>query len=251
MVETTHSQEEVSDERMERMFKVGAHFAYSKSRRHPSMKPYIFGAKNKVELFDLEKTAKILDNAKAFVEELGRGRKTIVFVSGKREAREAIRDAAASLSMPFVAGRWIGGSFTNFSEIRKRIDKYEDLVSKREKGELSKYTKKERLLIDREITALEDMFLGIVPLKKLPDAVFVIDAGHEEIAVTEAHAVNVPVVALISSDCDATSVEYPIIANDSSPSSIRFIVSEIVESYNKGLKMAPVVSEPSQQPPRA
>ncbi len=241
MSETT---EQKHDELVERMFKVGAHFGYSKSRRHPSMKPYIFGAKNKVEIFDLEKTKETLAKAKAFVEELGRNRKILLFVSGKREARAPILQAAGAISMPHVAGRWIGGTFTNFIEIKKRVEKYLDLLSKREKGELSKYTKKERLLIDREIDNLEIMFAGIVSLKKLPDALLVVDADYEEIAVTEAHKAHVPVVALMNSDCDVSKAEYPIIANDSSISSITFFMNEVVEAYKKGLNEAMPVVEP-------
>ncbi len=230
----------VSDETIERMFKVGAHFGYSKSRRHPSMKPFIFGMKNRVEIFDLEKTKETLAKAKVFVEELGRARKTILLVSGKREAVEFLKNAAGTLSMPFVAGRWIGGTFTNLGEIRKRVEKLLDLTDKREKGELAKYTKKERLLIDRDISNLEEMFRGIVPMKKLPEALFVIDPTHEETAVTEAHKTKVPVVALMSSDCDLSFVEYPIVANDSSLSSISFFIAEIVGAYEKGLKEAPI-----------
>jgi len=239
MSEDTHNTATtVVDELIERMFKVGAHFGYSKSRRHPTAKPFIFGAKNKVEIFDLEKTKETLGKAAAFVEELGRNRKVIAFISGKREAQAAVQHAAGALSMPFVAGRWIGGTFTNFTEIRKRVDKYLDLLSKREKGELSKYTKKERLLIDREIDNLTIMFSGIVSMKKLPDAVFIVDADYESIAVTEARKARVPVISLVNSDCDISLVDYPIVANDASLSSIKFFIEEITNAYKKGLKTA-------------
>jgi small subunit ribosomal protein S2 len=238
MSEDTHNTAPVVDELIERMFKVGAHFGYSKSRRHPTAKPFIFGAKNKVEIFDLEKTKETLGKAVGFVEELGKNRKVIAFISGKREAQVAVQQAASALSMPFVAGRWIGGTFTNFGEIRKRVDKFLDLLQKREKGELSKYTKKERLLIDREIDNLNIMFSGIVSMKKLPDAVFIVDADYESIAVTEARKARVPVISLVNSDCDISLVDYPIVANDASLSSIKFFIEEIAHAYKKGLKSA-------------
>ena len=119
---------------IENLFKAGAHFAYSKSRRHPSSKPFIFGVKNKVEIFDLEKTEVELQKAKDFVKTFGETGAQILFVGGKSEAKEAIKNVAQSLNMPYVAGRWIGGSLTNFSEIRKRVIKLETLTSQKEKG---------------------------------------------------------------------------------------------------------------------
>jgi len=231
------------DEIIEQMFAIGAHYAYSKSRRHPSMKPFIFGLKNKVEIIDLEKTRDMLSKAKTFVENLGREKKVLLFVSGKREAREIIMESAETVAMPYVNGRWIGGTFTNFTEIKKRIEKFENLQSMKQKGELSKYTKKEQLLIDKEISNLNEMFSGIVLMKKIPDAMFVVDSKQEKIAVMEAKKVGVPVLALMSSDCDINDVDYPIVANDSSQSSIRHFVHEIMEAYKSGLKMSLPVSQ--------
>lgn len=216
---------------IESMFKAGAHFGFNKSRRHPSTKPFIFGAKNKVEIFDLELTHAELEKAKEFVKKLAAEAKQILFVGGKNEAQEAIKTAGMVLGMPFVAGRWIGGALTNFTEIKKRIDKLETLTSQREKGELVKYTKKERLLIDREIANLERFFSGLVPMKTKPAAMFVIDPKREKIAVKEAREMGVPVIALAGSDCDLNLVTYPIPGNDSSISSIKFFVQEIVKAY--------------------
>jgi small subunit ribosomal protein S2 len=168
------------------MFKAGAHFGFSKTRRHPTITPYIFGAKNKVEIFDLEKTSELLNKALAFVANLARESKSILFIGGKSEARNSIKNSALSINMPYVDGRWIGGTLTNFPQIRKRVEKLERLNSEKEKGELAKYTKKERLLIDREIANLERFFSGIVSLKDLPKAVFIIDPKKEKIAVKEA-----------------------------------------------------------------
>ncbi len=219
---------------VERMFKAGAHFGFSKSRRHPSAKPLIFGVKNKVEIFDLEKTKTYLEKAKAFVKEIAEKGGMMLFVGSKHEALEAVRASATSLNMPFVAGRWIGGTFTNFPQIRKRVERLEMLTSQREKGELTKYTKKERLLIDREIDSLNRFFSGIIPMKEMPKAVFVVDSKHEKIAVTEAHKVKIPVIAIAGSDCDLAEVDYPIPGNDASRGSVAFFLSEIVAAYKQG-----------------
>lgn len=222
--------------RIEEMFKVGAQYAYSKSRRHPTNKGYIFGVKNRVEIFDLEKTNEALEKALDFVKELASEKKTILFVTGKHEARATIKETAIALKMPYVAGRWIGGSLTNFTEIQKRISKYEGLIEKKEKGELSKFTKKERLLIDRDIEDLETKFGGIVSMKKLPQALFIIDSKQEKIAVEEAKKSNIPVIALSNSDCNLSDVDYPIPGNDSNFASIKFFVNEIQKAYEEGLK---------------
>jgi small subunit ribosomal protein S2 len=216
------------------MFNAGAHFGYSKARRHPSMKKFIFGVKNKTEVFDLEKTAASLEDVKAYVAELAEGGKKILFVGGKPEARKAIAAAGDALSMSYVASRWIGGTLTNFSEVKKRVARLEDLSEKREKGELSVYTKKERLLFDREIEDLDARFGGLRGMKEMPVAMFVVDPKAEEIAVLEAQKKGIPVLALASSDCDVKAVKLVIPANDSSRGSIELFVSEIVEAYKSG-----------------
>ncbi|MCX6715811.1 MAG: 30S ribosomal protein S2 [Candidatus Taylorbacteria bacterium] len=133
---------------VETMFGAGAHFGLGRSRRHPSIKPFIFGTKNQTDLFDLEKTSLQLESAKAFVANLGKEGKVILFVGGKKEATGAIKTGAQSIGMPHVEGRWIGGTITNFPQTRKRIERYEKLISDKEKGELAKYTKRERMLIE-------------------------------------------------------------------------------------------------------
>ena len=195
---------------IERMFKAGVHFGFSKSRRHPSTKPLIFGAKNKVEIFDLEKTKIYLEKARAFVKSVAEKNGAILFVGSKSEAKEAVKRAAAALDMPYVAGRWIGGTFTNFPQIKKRVDLLLSLTSQREKGELAKYTKKERLLIDRQIDTLTRFFLGIVSMKEFPKAVFIVDSKHEIIAMTEAKKVGIPVISISGTDCNIAEVDYPI-----------------------------------------
>jgi small subunit ribosomal protein S2 len=229
----------VNQVQIDNLFKAGAHFGFSKSRRHPSMEDYIFGVKNKVEIFDLEKVALQLAEAKNFMHALGKKRQKVLFVSSKNEARGVIKASATSIDMPYVAGRWIGGTLTNFSEIKKRIARLVDLTTKRDKGELNKYTKLERLHIDREIEELDDTFGGLVGMDGLPHALFVVDTKHEEIAVTEAHKVNIPVVGILNSDCNAADATHYIPANDSGVASIKYILQELVASYEEGLKEAP------------
>lgn len=226
-------EKKVNNERVEQMFAVGAHFGFSKTRRHASVAPYIFGIKNRVEIIDLEKVDALLEKALAFISGLAKEGKQVLFVGGKNEARTALKIAAESIGMPYVDGRWIGGTLTNFPEIKKRLIKLEDLVKQKEKGELAKYTKKERLMIDREIANLERFFSGISSLKDLPKAVVVVDAKKEIIAVTEAQKMNIPVVALCGTDCDISKINYPIVANDASLSSIAFFMNEIAKAYSK------------------
>lgn len=219
--------------RVEALFKAGAHFGFIKSRRHPTVTPYIFGAKNRVEIFNLEKTEILLADALEFIKKLGFEKKTVLFVGGKSEAKRATKKAGEALNQPYVAGRWVGGAISNFVEIKKRIEKLLDLTSKREKGELGKYTKKERLLIDREITRLETLFSGLVSLTKTPDALFIIDPKREHNAFAEALAFNIPVIAITGSDCDISKVDYPIVANDATLSSINYIVDQAIAAYKQ------------------
>lgn len=223
-----------NSELIEAMFKAGAHFGYQKSRRNASVAPYIFGVKNKVEIIDLEKSIEDLKKAEEFVSSVAKLGKQILFVGGKNEARNIVKLAALSVDMPYVAGRWIGGTITNAPEVKKRVAKFEDLQKQKEKGELVKYTKKERLLIDREISNLDEMFSGIVSMREMPKALFVIDPRKEFIAVAEAKKAGIPVIALCNTDCDITKVDFPIVANDSSVSSISLFVSEIVKAYKAG-----------------
>jgi len=216
------------------LFGAGAHYGFVKSRRHPSAKPFIFGAKNNIEIFDLEKTSKELEKASAFMEEKGKEGVMGLLLGGKSEAREAIKKAAEALEMPYVAGRWIGGTLSNFSEIKKRIAKLEELVDQREKGELAKYTKKERLLIDRDIAKLTIYFGGLSKLKSLPKFMIIIDPKKEHNAVLEAHKMHIPIVGLAGSDSNLYEIEYAIPGNDASRQSISFIVNKLVEAYKKG-----------------
>ncbi len=222
---------------IERMFTIGAHFGYSKSRRHPSTKPYIFGAKNKVEIFDLEKTSDLLLLAKEYVSTLATTGRKVLFVGGKNEAHDAVVSGAKAIGMPYASARWIGGTISNFPQMRKRMNRLEELKADRASGALAKkYIKKELLMIDREIERLEANFAGLVSLAELPAALFVIDPKKEHIAVKEARDARIPIIALMNSDCDASDIDYPIVANDATALSIKFFVEEIVAAYKEGQK---------------
>lgn len=216
------------------MFKAGAHFGYSKTKRHPSTGQYIFGTKNRNDIINLEKTVESLAKAEEYVKMLSSTGKVLLFIGIKPESKKALIEGAQSVDMPYVTERWIGGAFTNFIEIKKRIAIMEDLKDKREKGELDKYTKKERLLIDEKIAKLHRYFSGLVSMKKIPDAIFVIDAKKEIIAVTEAKKAGVPVIALCNTDTNIKIIDYPIIANDASSSSVTYFINAIVKAYKSG-----------------
>ena len=224
---------------IDKLFSLGAHFGYSPARRHPSTARFIFGAKGGVEFFDLEQTAACFAQALEFIKTLAAERKTILFVGGKAEARESVQAAAQHLGAPFVAGRWIGGTLTNWQEIKKRLSRLSEIFSMREKGELAKFTKLERLRIDREAELLEGMFGGLVSMTKLPDTLVVVDPKREEAAAKEARQLGIPVVALLNTDCDRSLASYPVPLNDASRETIRFALDEIVAAYSSALAPTP------------
>jgi small subunit ribosomal protein S2 len=225
---------------IDKLFSVGAHFGYAPSRRHPSTSPYIFGAKGGTELFDLELTAECLDTALECVKKLAADRKTILFVGGKAEAREPLKRAAERINQPYVASRWIGGSLTNFQEIKKRLNRLTEVNDMHASGEIAKFTKRERLLIDRQAEELERMFGGLKGMPRVPDALFVVDPRQESGAVAEARQLGLPVIALMNSDCDRSLVTYPIPANDASIQAITFILDEVAKTYADNLGALPV-----------
>lgn len=220
------------------LFEAGSHFGYSRARRHPTAAPFIFGTKDRTDIFDLEETERRVKAASDFLASLALSGKQVLFVGGKHEAVATVQSLGEKIGVPFVAGRWIGGTLTNFKNIRKRIDRLQKLVSERESGELEKYTKKERLLIDREIEELQARFGGLANMVELPGAIFVIDSRHEDTAVKEANQLGIPVIGLASTDCDFSLVQYPIPANDTSVRSIRLIAEAVADAYQGG-KRAP------------
>ncbi len=224
------------NDKIDAMFQAGVHYGYHRSRRHPSVIKYVFGRKNDVEIIDLEKTILKLEEAKQFVKKIASEKKQILFVGGKKEAQSIIETAALKIDQPYVSGRWIGGTLSNFEEIRKRVRQFLDLTSQKEKGELIKYKKKERLMIEREIERLSEKFSGLSNMERKPAALFIIDADREEIARDEAITCGIPVISLAGTDCNYDKIDYVIPGNDSSLESIKLFVDEIVASYIEGGK---------------
>lgn len=220
---------------VEKMFEAGAHYGYGKSRRHPSVSSHIYTTKNGGDIIDLEKTSAMLDTALEFVKNLGAQKKTLLFVGTKPEARETIKSAAESLEMPYVNVRWIGGTLSNFGEIKKRINELENYTKENATGGLEKYTKKERLMMAKKMEKLTKYYSGLIGLKKNPDALFVVDPKGEHIAATEALKSGIPVVALANSDSNIKDIDYPIVGNDSGMPSIKFFTTSIVKAYKDGL----------------
>lgn len=206
------------------LMEAGVHYGYSRTRRHPTVTPFLYGTKNGADIIDIEKTGLQLEAATKFLGELSASGKTVLFVGVKPESRSAIIDIATSLKQPYVTERWIGGILTNFSQMKTRIEKLEKMKEERVSGEYAKYTKKEQILLNREMERLSKYFSGLLGMHKLPDALFVVDSKKEHIAVLEAHKVNIPVIAIGNTDCSIRGIEYPIVANDSSASSIGAIL---------------------------
>ncbi len=217
------------------MFGVGAHYGYTRTRRHPTTKPFLYGTKNRTDVIDLEKTVKSLATAEEILATLGATGKQVLFVGTKPEAKDAVQAAAESLGMPYVEIRWIGGTLTNDKQIKSRVVLLEDLSGKQEKNELIAKTKKEKLLLERKIEKLQRRFGGLSNMKSMPGAMIVIDAKEEAIAITEANMLGIPVIALCNTDCDIKPVAYPIIANDANKKTIEYFLNKLVSAY-KGNK---------------
>lgn len=196
------------------------------------MRPFVFGTKAKVDVIDLAKTEALLAKAKEAMERYGKEGATVLFVGGKEEVRAAVKAAAESCGQPFVAGRWLGGTLTNFAEIKKRIARLRELTDG--STDERKFTKLERLMRSREATRLAERLGGAKDLEKRPDALLVIDTKREKIAVAEAKSLRIPIIALMSSDCDLADAAYPIVGNDTSIASVSLILSELAEAFRAG-----------------
>ncbi len=221
---------EINSKKVEELFAAGAHFGYSKAKRHPSTKEFVFGTKNRVEVIDLEKTAESIELAKEFLKEITSKGGKVVFVASKNEVRKVVEEAAKSINMPYVANRWIGGTFTNFAEIRKRANRLVKLRTGFEKGEFSAYTKKERLDMEKEMIKLSKYYEGVIDMKVMPKAIVLVDSDAEFNALKEANDLNVPVIAISNTDCNVTTVKHPIIANDTSKEAVEIILNDLVSA---------------------
>lgn len=220
---------------IDKLFQTGAHFGFSKSRRHPSVKEFVFTNKDGNDIFDLEKTAAAIDTAAEALLEAGKNGKNVIFVSTKEETKRLVLKEAERAEAPYVVQRWIGGMFTNFSEIRKRIARLKQLTEEGANGELErKYTKRERVVIGREVEKLTFNFGGIKTLEKTPDMMVVVDPRHDIIAVTEALEIGIPVIAIAGSDTNIQKLAYPIVTNDALQSSVTAILEVLTDAYLKG-----------------
>ena len=220
---------------LQRLFDTGAHFAQVKARRHPSMKPFLIGSKGRQEIIDLTKTEDQLEAAKGAMATLAKEGKTVLFVGGKVEIAALVKKAAQEINAPYVATRWLGGTISNWSEIKKRIDRLADLEDTSSAGAMAKqHTKLELVWMGREQKRLEERLDGITTLTKRPDALLVVDTRHEKHAVKEAQEAGIPIIALMGSDCDLKGIAYPVVANDASRETVKLVLADLVEAFKKG-----------------
>ncbi|HUV47092.1 MAG TPA: 30S ribosomal protein S2 [Candidatus Bathyarchaeia archaeon] len=220
------------------LLEAGCHFGHQSGRWQPKMQPFIWGAKEGVHIFDLVKTAAFLREACLAVQDLVSEGKTIVFIGTKRQAQAIIKEEATKAGISYVINRWLGGTITNWEQIKKSLDKLKEMRDKKEKGDYEKYTKKENVLIDREITRLARFFDGLVDLKQPPDALFIVDVKKEIAAVREANKKGIKVFAIVDSNADPDLVDYVIPANDDAVRSIKLIVAKIAQAVEEGKKIA-------------
>lgn len=215
--------------KIEEMVEAGLHFGHKTSKLHPKMRPYIFGVRNTVSIIDLEKTKEKLKEALEFIQKLILENKILLFVGTKVSIKELVKNVAQEVNLPYVNERWLGGTFTNFQTIKKRLEYFKELEKKKAEGELEKYTKKERAKFEEELKKLEKKFGGIKNLEKLPDAIFVIDMVKDYLAVKEAREKGIKIVAVCDTNADPTLVDYPIPANDDAISSVKYILEKVKE----------------------
>ncbi|HNV96804.1 MAG TPA: 30S ribosomal protein S2 [bacterium] len=218
------------------LLKSGAHFGQVKSKRYPKMDKYIFGVKDGVHIIDLEKTIESLEKASEFVKKIIANKGKILFVGTKRQAKAIVKEFAESINMPYVISRWLGGTFTNFDNIIRLPNKMKKLEEDMANGVYEKYTKKEKLMIEREIAKLKEMVEGIRDLNGIPQAIFVVDINYEKTAVTEAKERKIPVIAIADTNTNPELVDYPIPANDDSVNTLKLILSVFKESINEAKK---------------
>ena len=229
------------------MLKAGVHFGHRTSRWHPKMAQYIFGARSGIHVIDIEQTKSQLESVLGYVEDLVARGGTIMFVGTKSQTQELVEKYANEAKTPFVNNRWLGGTFTNFTEIQKLIKQYLDLKDKREKGELKKYTKLEQLQFDRKIDELNEKIGGMADyIKKLPEAIFVTDVRHDKTAVTEARSKGVKVIAMVDTNVNPDLVDYVIPANDDSIASTTMMLKMMGEAITVGRARAKNAAEARQ-----
>ena len=221
----------------------GSHFGHQTRRWNPKMKPYIFGSRGDIYIIDLKQTLYGLDAAYTFVSEIARKGGTVLFVGTKKQAQEAVADAANKCGMPYVNARWLGGMLTNFVTIRSRVTRMEELEAMEADGRMAVLPKKEQILLRKELGKLQTNLNGIRNMKRVPDAIFIIDTNREEIAIHEAQRLNVPVVGTLDTNCDPDDVDYGIPANDDAIRSVRLLADFIADAVIAGSGAEVTVAE--------
>jgi len=216
------------------LLQAGVHFGHQKGRWHPKMKPYLFTERSGVHIIDLEKTSEKLEEASNYVSKVASNGGLILFIGTKSQGQSIIKKYSEMCGMPYINQRWVGGLFTNWSNVNKLIKKYRSLKEQRETGVLTKYTKKEQVEFDKKIERLEKMVGGLENMTKLPEAIFVLDVKREKTAVTEARKRKINVVGFCDSNINPELLDYPIPANDDAINSIELITRVIAASINEG-----------------
>jgi small subunit ribosomal protein S2 len=224
---------------MRRMLEAGVHFGHQTRFWNPKMAEFIFGERNKIHIINLEQTMPLYKAASEFVRKLIADGGTLLFVGSKRAAREAIATEAVRCGMPYVTQRWLGGMLTNFKTIRQSIKRLKSLEEITEPGAVVTFTKKELLKLGREKEKLEKTLGGIKNMDALPSAVFLIDVGHEEIAVREARKLNIPIVAVVDTNCSPDGIDYPIPGNDDAMRAIQLYAEGIADAVIEGKSSIP------------
>ena len=220
------------------MLKAGVHFGHQKAKWHPKMRQYIYAVRHGIHIIDLEQTSKQLETTLNFLREVAAGGGVILFTSLKEQANEAVREAAQRTSMPYIVERWLGGVFTNFGVISKLLRRLDMLESEKQRGLWDKYSKKEQLERQRDFDRLNITVGGIRNLSRLPQVVFLVGTREGKNAIREAHKVGIPVVALVDTNTNPSSVDYPLPANDDALRAIQLIVNLAAEAVLEGQKIA-------------
>jgi small subunit ribosomal protein S2 len=222
---------------MKALLESGVHFGHRTNKWNPSMKPFIFTERNGIHIIDLQQTAKSLTTAYNIVRDTVSNGGNVLFVGTKRQAQETIRDEANRCGMPYVTERWLGGTLTNWVTIHQRIQELERLERMRDSGEINRLTKKEGLLIEREIGRLETRLSGLRNMKRLPELLFVVDVSREDTAVHESNLKEIPVIALVDTNCDPRGIDYVIPSNDDAIRAIKLLVGKIADAVLEGRAM--------------
>jgi len=222
---------------MKELLEAGVHFGHQTKRWNPKMKKYIFGKRNGIYIIDLQKTLKLFKEASAFITEIASQGKRILFVGTKRQAQDAIVEEANRCGMFYVNNRWLGGTLTNFSTVRKSIERLKELEATLNNPE-KELSKKERASLDKEKDKLQKNLIGIREMDGLPDALFVIDPKKEHIAVMEAQKLKIPVVAIVDTNCDPEAIDHVIPGNDDAIRAIRLFTQKIADSVLEGYNIA-------------